>query len=100
MQTVPVKLLVVIAEAVLEDRLISLLRQAGARGYTVSDVRGEGSRGLRVNELDGKSVRIETLVSPEVAERVLERLAAEYFPRFAVVAYQQDVEVVRGGKYQ
>ena len=47
----------------------------------------------------GKNVKIETLVSPETAARILERLAERYFAHFAVVAYLVSVEVVRGDKY-
>jgi len=34
-----------------------------------------------------------------VADRILARVAEAYFPRFAVVAWVEDVEVVRGDKY-
>lgn len=33
-----------------------------------------------------------------VADRILEALAAEWFPNYAVVAWVVDVEVVRGEK--
>jgi len=39
------------------------------------------------------------LVSPLRAARILERLAERYFAHFAVVAYLDSVEVVRGDKY-
>jgi hypothetical protein len=41
----------------------------------------------------------ETLVTAELAERILALVAAEYFPRYAVIAFAQTVEVVRGDKY-
>jgi nitrogen regulatory protein P-II 2 len=98
-RTVPLKLVTIVAEAVLEERLVRDIRRLGARGYTASEARGEGSRGLRPIEWEGKNVKIETLVGPETAERILACLADHYFPHYAVVAYVENVEVVRGDKY-
>lgn len=99
MKTETVRLLTVVAEAVLEDRLVTLVKKSGATGYTLTRVHGEGSRGVRASEWEGRNVKIETLVSDAVAERILETLTQKYFPHYAVVAYLQTVEVVRGGKY-
>lgn len=95
----PLKLVTIIAEAVLEDRLVRDLGALGARGWTTSHVRGEGSRGTRTSGLEGGNVRIETLVAPEVADRILDHLADHYFAHFALVAFTETVEVVRGDKY-
>ncbi len=99
MHTVVLKRITVVAEPVLEDRLTADLRRLGATGFTVCDVRGEGSRGMRASELPGAGVKIETLVSPAVADRILERVATHYFPHYAVIAWVTDVAVVRGDKY-
>ncbi len=99
MHTTKLKKVTVVAESVLEDHLLRELRALGARGYTITEARGEGSRGMRTMELGGKNVRIELLVGPEVADRILEHLAERYFPHYAVVAYVENVEVVRGEKY-
>ena len=99
MRTVPLKRVTIIAEAVLEERLLHDLRELGARGYTITEARGEGTRGVRASEWEGKSVKIETLVSPEVADRLLERLAERYFEHYAVVGYLETVEVVRGSRF-
>ncbi|NOT32189.1 MAG: transcriptional regulator [Planctomycetes bacterium] len=96
--TVELERVTIVAEAVLEARLLALLKAAGARGWTLGEVRGEGSRGVRAGEWQG-NVKLETLVAPAVAERILRELAREYFPRFAVVAYTDRVRVVRGEKY-
>jgi nitrogen regulatory protein P-II 2 len=97
--THPLKLVTVVAEAVLEERLVREVKALGARGYTLSDVRGEGSRGVRASEWEGRNVKLETLVTAAVAERILEHLATRYFAHYAVVAYVENVEVVRGEKY-
>ncbi len=99
MKTIPLKRVTIVAEALLEERLVRDIRGLGARGHTLTEVRGEGSRGVRASEWEGRNVQIETLVSASVAESILEALAERYFPYFAVVAYVTTVEVVRGEKY-
>ena len=99
METVPVKLLTIVAEAFLESRLVEEIKGLGAKGYSVSEVRGEGTRGVRASEWEGKNVKIETLVSAEAADLILQHVAANYFPNYAVVAYLTDVRAVRGDKF-
>jgi nitrogen regulatory protein PII len=99
MRTVRLRKVTIVAEALLEERLLLELRERGARGFTVGEARGEGSRGVRASDWEGRNVRIETLVSPEVADTILSHVADAYFPHFAVVAWVEEVEVVRGDKY-
>jgi nitrogen regulatory protein P-II 2 len=54
---------------------------------------------VRADEFEGANIRLETLVSPEVADRFLEVLARDYFPRYAVVAWTTPAQVVRPEKY-
>jgi nitrogen regulatory protein PII len=96
---VPLKLVTIVAEPVLEEQLTQALRRLGARGFTVTESRGEGSRGMRASEVPGEGVRIETVVGEEVADRILDHVARQYFPNYAVIAYVATVEVVRGEKY-
>jgi hypothetical protein len=44
-------------------------------------------------------VRIETLVSPEVAVRIWAALERDFFPHYAVSAWQYDVKVARLARY-
>lgn len=99
MQTVALKLVTIVAEPVLEERLVESLHRLGARGHTATVVHGSGSRGMRASDPPGDGVRIETVVSTAVAGRILEHVASAYFPHYAVIAYVTDVEVVRGEKY-
>lgn len=92
------RLVTVIAEAVLEDRVLHDLRTWGVEGLTL--VRAEGDPfGSRVGDVEGGFLRIECVVGASVAERVLKGLAARYFHRFKVIAYDHAVRVVRGAKY-
>jgi hypothetical protein len=88
----------VIAEAVLEERLLRDLRAWGVGGLTV--VRAEGDPfGSRVGDVAGAFLRIECVVAEATARRVLDGLAGGYLGRFKVVAYDHAVRVVRGAKY-
>lgn len=93
------KLVTIVAEAILEKRLLEEVRRQGAKGYTLTDARGEGSRGLRTMDWEGKNIRLEVIVGEEVAERILRTLQENYFPYYAVIAFVENVEVVRGYKY-
>ena len=90
---------VVVAESVLESRLLAGLGACGARGWTVTAARGQGPRNRRVSEVEGGNVRIETLVSSGVALRIWSMLSQEYFPNYAVAAWTVDVAVARPERY-
>lgn len=99
MNTVTLRLVTIVAERILSDRLLKDVINLGARGYTVTDSHGKGSRGVRASEWEGPDVKIETLVSGEVADRLLEHVSKNYFEHYAIIIYARDVEVVRGEKY-
>ena len=99
MPTVPVKLLTVVAESMLADRLTRVVLAAGAVGYTLTPAKGVGARNQRSSSLGGVNVRIEVIATPRTAEHLLEILVQEWFPHYAVVAWLTDIEVVRGEKY-
>ncbi|WP_299432430.1 transcriptional regulator [uncultured Meiothermus sp.] len=96
---VSLKLVTIVAEGFLEEKLVREVKKLGARGYTITPARGEGSRGVRTSEWEGGNIRLETIVSPAVADKILERLAEAYFANYAVIAFVDTVEVVRGDKY-
>ncbi len=98
MQTVPHRLVTIIAERGVRDRLLDAVHQLGATGHTISDVQGEGSRGGRAVR-GGPSVKIEAVVTRPVAEQIAAHVAERYFAHHSVIVYLQDVEVLRGSKY-
>ncbi|MEM1093252.1 MAG: transcriptional regulator [Bacteroidota bacterium] len=99
MPTVPLKIVTIVTERILEDRLLRMLERLGARGYTLTQATGRGSRGVRASEWEGPDTRIETLVSPEVGQAIVDEIAERYFEHYAIIVYMQDAEVVRGDKY-
>lgn len=100
MRTVPLKLVTIVTERILEDRLLRALVDLGAKGYTLTQATGKGSRGVRASEWEGPDTRIESLVSAEVADAIVEHVADKFFEHYAVIVYVQDAEVVRGEKYR
>lgn len=99
MNTTPLTMVVIVAEPVLETRLVHELRELGATGCTITDGRGEGSRQAHATDLPGANVRIEVIVRPEVADRIMEHVSRTYFPHYSFIAYLVDVAVARGAKY-
>ncbi len=99
MNAVALKLVTIVAERILKDRLLEDIRTCGARGFTLTDASGEGSRGVRASEWEGRNTKIETVVSAEVADRIVNHVADHFFKHHAVIVYTQEVHVVRGGKY-
>ena len=97
--TVTLKRVTIIAEALLEARLLADLERLGSKGFTIVEARGRGSRGVRASEWEGQNLKLETIVSPEVADRIMMRMSEAYFQHYAVIAYLENVEVVRGEKY-
>lgn len=99
MDRVPLELVTIVAETVLEEPLTRGLLERGATGYTVNDSRGRGSRGIRSGDVPGESVTIRVVVQAETAAVLLEWIRTRYFPHYAVIAWVSTVEVLRGDKY-
>jgi len=99
MRTTTLHLVTIVAESVLESRLVRELKGLGASGWTVTDSRGEGSRGMRAGDVPGEGIRLEVVATPAVADRIVSYIAEHYFPHYAVIAWVTEVQVVRGDKY-
>jgi hypothetical protein len=100
MSDVEIHLLTIVAESVLEDRLIRDVKANGATGWTVTACRGHGSGGADAGDFEGGNIRIEVLVPPSRLEPVWQLLRENYFGRYSVVAWSHPVRVVRDAKYQ
>ena len=100
MNLYPMKLVTIICEAVLEERIAEVLRECGAQGHTAFDVRGSGCQGRRDADLvESGNVQIEVIAKPAVAQALLVRLYADFFHDYAMVAYESDVSVMRPEKF-
>lgn len=99
METPTYRLVTLVAERSVRDRLLDALHALGATGHTIHDVHVEGVRGASASHQDRPSVKIETVVRPDVAERIVAHVAERYLRHHAVLLYVQDVEVVSGSTY-
>jgi nitrogen regulatory protein P-II 2 len=100
MNTYPTQLLVIIGEAALEKFLVRDIKCFGAHGYTIADVRGGGEHGTRDAEWEGsRSIRMEVICEPAVAEKIVEHVIAHYAKNFSLSLYVSDVGVIRKDKY-
>lgn len=97
--TSPMTLVTVIAERIVRDRVLDGIRKAGSRGFTLTNVTGEGSRLIHAHEWEGPSVKIETLVPMNVAERIIAMVAERYFEHHAVIVYTSQVQVIRARRF-
>ena len=96
----PMKLVTIVCEAYAQEAVTKLLRETGAHGWTSFAVEGDGSRGKRPADIrEFANVQIEVVVQPEVAPKLLARLEQEFFPRYAMIAFESDVRVLRPKKF-
>lgn len=93
------KLVTIVIESGLARRIEGDIRAAGAKGFTSTLAHGAGPRDQRASDVDGGNVRIESVVSNEVLEVILEKLERDYFPYYAISCWVSQVEVVRDERY-
>lgn len=100
MNTYPMKLVTIVCEAYAQDAVTKLLHDVGAHGWTLFAVEGDGSQGKRPADIrEFANIQIEAVVQPEVSGKLLERLAKDFFPRYAMIAFESDVRVLRREKF-
>lgn len=96
----PRKLVTVVTEAFLEDRIAADALRLGARGYTACEARGSGQRGARSGEWEAsRNVRLEIVCGEEVAHALAEHLLATYYRDYAMILFVADVAVIRPEKF-
>lgn len=94
------KLLTIVTESVLEERLVRDIQRLGAHGYTVVDARGGGAHGVQ----DGawsfdRNIRIDVVCDAQVAEAIAQRCEQAYLPDYGLILYVSDVGVLRADKF-
>ena len=92
--------LVIVTEKILLKKIAQIIGEAGATGYTVMESGGSGSRNVRSsgqpNVSDTESnVKFEILTeSRDMAEKIADRVAVEFFTDYAGIAYICGAEVL------
>ena len=99
MQGSTVTCLVIVAESIVEQRLLVDLTECGARGWTLTAAQGHGPRNRRVSEVEGGNIRVEVLADDDVIGRIWQRLETKYFPNYALAAWSYPVTVARQERY-
>ena len=92
------KLIVVVVEAALEQRLSKDVVAKGAKGFTITHANGVGPRNQRAGDLEGGNIRLETVVPEEISNNILELLKTSYFPHYACSSVS-DVQILREDRY-
>lgn len=94
------KLLTIVTEAPLEQRMIGDLERLGAHGHTITDARGKGSRGVRNAGWERSSnIRVEVVCDATTAAAIAMHLREHYYDNFAMILFIGDVEVLRPEKF-
>lgn len=89
----------IVAESVVEGRLLEGLAASGARGWTITLARGMGPAHSGVTDIEGGSIRVEVLASPAVAARIWQLLRDDYFANYSVAVWEYPVTVARVDRY-
>ena len=99
MNTVRMKRVTMIGDSSVQYRLLQEIKAFGATGYTWFLANGEGDRGIRPRHAEPANAKIEVITTPDLADKILEHVARNYFDNYAMIAFLDDVEVVRGEKF-
>lgn len=101
----PAKKLVIITEKILLKKVVKIIEECGATGYTVMQTGGKGSRNVRssgqphVSETDA-NIKFEVVVSDRViAEKIADQVAINFFLDYAGMIYICDAEVLYGHSF-
>ncbi len=98
-KTVPMKRITIIGDDTVRYRIVKEIQELGCTGYTDYVVHGKGDRGVRPRHAEPGNAKIEVIATPEVAERILNHIEEHYFDKYAMIAFLDDVEVIRGEKF-
>jgi len=99
MKTVPMKRVTIIGDNTVEYRILQEVLALGATGHTCFPVHGQGARGIRPRHAEPANTKIEVIATAEVAQQIMEHVAKHYFENYAMIAFLDDVEVLRGEKF-
>lgn len=94
------KRVTIVCESLAREPVTRLLQEVGAHGWTLLEVQGSGRQGLRLAEIpEFSNIQVDVIIPPAVTETLLQRLHTDFFPKFAMVAYESDIRVLRPNKF-
>jgi nitrogen regulatory protein P-II 2 len=96
----PKTLLVVVAEAALEKKLVHDVRRLGAQGWTLTEVSGAGRGGVREGAWEAdRTIELKVICDEAVADAVAAHVLAAYAPHYSVAMYFSPVAVLRPERF-
>jgi nitrogen regulatory protein P-II 2 len=93
------KLVTIIVDEAIENKVIDELRIAQVKGFTCTEARGEGLNSAHISSWEGKNVRIETLVSEAKAQRIIEAMAEKFLDKYGMIVFSSDVQIFRKERF-
>jgi hypothetical protein len=96
----PEKLVTIITSDVLEDKLVAIVRNRGASGYTIVRARGAGSSGEQTAMLDiDTNIKFHVILPPERMTGLLDDLERLIKKGYHLTVYVSEVSVLGPEKY-
>ncbi|MFN7693363.1 MAG: P-II family nitrogen regulator [Burkholderiales bacterium] len=93
-------LLTVVAESLLEPRLLAELKRHTAHVWTSSEVRGAFPEGERSGDWDAdRTIEIRVICEPSVADAIAQAIVTKYAPDYSVVVHFSEVQVLRPERF-
>ena len=99
MENISFKLITIICEPILSTSLIELTKRLGASGFTITEVRGEGSGKKQSGEIPDEKIKIEIVVEPKIALKIMSEVARDFFANYSLIIYSSDINVLRKDKF-
>ena len=97
--TVRLKLVTIVSEGLLKEKMGDLLQKHGATGFTMVRAEGRGSRGVGATDWEGPNYRFEVITSKKIADQILNAVQEKFLEHYAVIVWLSDVDVLRGDKF-
>lgn len=92
--------LTVIAEALLEPRLLAELKRHHAHVWTIAEVRGAFPEGARDGDWEAdRTIEVRVICDPVVADAIAEAVLAKFAPHYSIVVHFAEVQVLRPERY-
>ncbi len=97
--------LVIVTEKLLLNKIVKIIDESGATGYTVVGAGGKGSRNVRSSGQPTvgdvySNIKIEVLTaSRDIAVKISDEIAANFFEDYSGITYICDVEVLYAHKF-
>ncbi|CAN5832907.1 hypothetical protein BH23CYA1_BH23CYA1_01200 [soil metagenome] len=97
--------LIIVTEKLLLKKIAEIIDKAGATGYTVVPAGGRGSRDVRSSGQPAVSetytdIKIEVLTdNRDMAMKIADEVAAQFFDDYAGIAYLCDAEVLSAHQF-